>query len=63
MTVLSGRDIVPFEASQLAAAQRTLERAFFDYPLMVYACPEPGAEPAGCAFHYNAILQQYVAIR
>ncbi len=40
MTVLTGRDILRLNASQFAAAQQTLERAFFDYPLMVYACPD-----------------------
>ena len=47
MTVLTGRHIVRLSASQFTAAQRTLERAFFDYPLMVYACPDAAARTRG----------------
>jgi hypothetical protein len=57
MAVMSGRDIVRMNASQLAAAQRTLERAFQEYPLMVYACPEARPRARGVRALYTAILR------
>ncbi len=57
MTVLSGRDIMRLNASQFAAAQRMLERAFLDYPLMVYACPEARPRRRGVRALYTAILR------
>ncbi len=56
MTVLSARDIVRLNIAQFAAAQRTLERAFFDYPLMVYACPDVRPRARGVRALYTAIL-------
>jgi ribosomal protein S18 acetylase RimI-like enzyme len=56
MTVLTARDIVRLNASQFAAAQGTLERAFFDYPLMVYACPDARRRARGVRALYTAIL-------
>ena len=56
MTVLTARDIVRLNASQFAAAQGTLERAFFDYPLMVYACPNARPRARGVRALYTAIL-------
>jgi ribosomal protein S18 acetylase RimI-like enzyme len=56
MTVLTARDIVRLNASQFAAAQGTLERAFFDYPLMVYACPAAQPRARGVRSLYTAIL-------
>jgi ribosomal protein S18 acetylase RimI-like enzyme len=61
MTVLTGRDITRLKASQCAAAQRTLERAFLDYPLMVYACPDAAARTRGVNALYSAIM--YDALR
>jgi GNAT superfamily N-acetyltransferase len=57
MAMVSGRDIVRMNAGQFAAAQRTLERAFFDYPLMVYACPDAGPRSRGVRALYTAILR------
>jgi len=57
MAVLSGRDIVRLNASQIAAAQRTLERAFLDYPLMVYAQPDEHRRRNGVRALYAAIVR------
>jgi ribosomal protein S18 acetylase RimI-like enzyme len=57
MTVMSGRDIVRMNAGQSSAALRTLERAFLDYPLMVYACPDPQQRSRGVRALYAAILR------
>jgi len=57
MAVLSGRDVIRLNASQFAAAQRTLERAFQDYPLMVYAAPEASRRSNGVRTLYTAILR------
>jgi ribosomal protein S18 acetylase RimI-like enzyme len=57
MAVMCGRDIVRLNAGQLAAARRMLERAFFDYPLMVYACPDAGRRSRGVRSLYTAILR------
>lgn len=57
MTVLSGQDIVRMNPGQFAAAQRTLERAFLDYPLMVHACPDERRRSRGVRSLYTAILR------
>lgn len=57
MTTVTGRDILRLNPDQLAAAQRTLERAFFDYPLMVYACPDGPLRSRGVRALYSAILR------
>jgi ribosomal protein S18 acetylase RimI-like enzyme len=57
MTLMSGRDIVRLNAGQFAAAQRTLERAFLDYPLMIYACPDSARRSHGIRALYTAILR------
>ena len=57
MTTVTGRDILRLTASQFAAAQGTLERAFIDYPLMVYACPDERLRRRGVFALYTAILR------
>jgi ribosomal protein S18 acetylase RimI-like enzyme len=57
MTTVTGRDILRLNANQMAAAQQMLERAFFDYPLMVYACPDDRLRRRGVRALYAAILR------
>jgi ribosomal protein S18 acetylase RimI-like enzyme len=57
MAIVSARDILRLNAGQFAAAQDALERAFFDYPLMVYACPHEQARRRGVRSLYAVILR------
>ena len=69
MTVLTARDIVRLNTSQFAAAQGTLERAFFDYPLMVYACPDARPRARGCvhftrpSFTIRSAMARFTPVR
>lgn len=56
MAIVSAQDVLRMSAGQFAAAQDTLERAFFDYPLMAYACPPEQLRRRGVRALYTAIL-------
>jgi ribosomal protein S18 acetylase RimI-like enzyme len=56
MAVVTGRDIILLNDGQFAAAQQTLQAAFMDYPLMVYAAAgRPRSR--GIRALYTAILR------
>jgi len=57
MSVVNAANITRLATSQLKAAQKSLERAFLDYPLMVYAAPDARRRSRGVPMLYNAILR------
>jgi ribosomal protein S18 acetylase RimI-like enzyme len=57
MSIVRGTDISRVDRSRFAAARQTLARAFFDYPLMVYAAPDPAWRGGAVETLYTAILR------
>lgn len=57
MSVVNRPEVVRLAKGQFSAAQRTLERAFLDYPLMVYVSSDPHRRARGVSVLYSGILR------
>jgi len=57
VSVVSRPEVARLTKSQFSAARKTLERAFLDYPLMVYASSDPLRRARGVSVLYSGILR------
>jgi ribosomal protein S18 acetylase RimI-like enzyme len=61
MSVVRGSDIAKVDKGRFVAARKMLARAFFDYPLMVYAVPDAARRFGPVETLYTAILRDAFA--